>query len=141
LGELYSDILLDHYRLPRNRGILSDETLSVEGVNPLCGDELKLHLRFDSDRLSDISFEGKGCAISLASASMLTETLKGKSLADVEAWIAAFRDFMRTGQTPAGWDMGDIESLGGVSKLPVRVKCATLAWTTLQEGLSRYKGS
>lgn len=141
MSDLYGEILLDHYRLPRNRGTLPDETLFAEGVNPLCGDELKLHLHFDHEKLTDISFEGKGCAISLASASMLTEAVKGKTVAEVEQWLAAFRELMREGSAPDGWDLGDIESLAGISKLPVRVKCATLAWTTLEEGLSRYKGS
>ena len=137
--DLYSEILLDHYRLPRNKGRIEHPTLTVEGQNPLCGDELALDLEFDGDRLRNVTFSGKGCAISLASASMLTELLKGKTLPEIEEWIARFREFIRTGHAPNGADMGDLSALAGVSQLPVRVKCATLPWTTLEEGLKRYR--
>jgi nitrogen fixation NifU-like protein len=140
LSDIYGEILLDHYRLPRNKGRLEHATLSVEGVNPLCGDEITLDLEFDGERLKDITFSGKGCAISMASASMLTEVLKGKTLEEIESWIAAFREFIRTGRAPEGLDFGDLLALEGISKLPVRVKCATLPWTTLEEALERYRG-
>jgi nitrogen fixation NifU-like protein len=140
LFEVYSEILLDHYRLPRNKGRLEHPTVSVDGVNPLCGDEITLDLEFEGDRLKDISFSGKGCAISMASASMLTELLKGKTVAEIERWLAAFREFIRTGSTPRDVDFGDVLALEGISKLPVRVKCATLPWTTLEEGLHKKRG-
>ncbi|MBI5059645.1 SUF system NifU family Fe-S cluster assembly protein [candidate division KSB1 bacterium] len=139
MPDLYSDILLDHYRLPRYRGRLTDPTVSAEGLNPLCGDELVLDLRFDGDRLVEISFDGKGCAISTASASMLTEAVQGKTMAELEVWIAAVRDFLRDGEPPTTVDLGDIEALAGVSKLPVRVKCASLPWTTLETCLADYR--
>lgn len=135
MTNLYSEILLDHYRLPRNKGKLSDETLSAEGKNPLCGDELVLHLKLQGDKIADISFEGKGCAISMASASMLTEDLKGRTVAEVKHRIAQFRVLIREGKEPDGEPLEDISSLAGVSKLPVRVKCATLPWTTMEEAL------
>jgi len=141
LFDLYSEILLDHYRLPRNRGRLDHPTVSVEGVNPLCGDELTFDLEFDGDRLVRVGFDGKGCAISMASASMLTEILQGKTVAEVETWIGNFRTFIRDGRAPEGVDMGDLEALAGISKLPVRVKCATLPWTTVEEGIRKYHGS
>jgi len=141
LFDLYSEILLDHYHLPRNKGRLDHPTVTVEGANPLCGDELTLDLEFDGERLCRVTFDGKGCAISMASASMLTEILQGKTIAEVEKWIADFRAFIRDGKAPAGVDMGDLGALIGISKLPVRVKCATLPWMTIEEGLRKYRGS
>jgi nitrogen fixation protein NifU and related proteins len=140
LSDLYSEILLDHYRLPRHRGRLADATVSAEGLNPLCGDELVFDLKFDGDRLSEISFDGKGCAISMASASMLTEVLQGKTVEEIAAWISAVRDFLRDGENATALDLGDIEALSGISKLPVRVKCAALPWTTLENCLAEYRG-
>jgi nitrogen fixation NifU-like protein len=137
LFDLYSEILLDHYRLPRNKGRLDHPTISVEGVNTSCGDQLTLDLEFEGDVLKRVSFQGKGCAISMASASMLTEVLEGKSIDEIRRWMNGFRSFIRDGREPEGLDLGDLNSLGGVSQLPVRVKCATLPWTTLEEGLSR----
>lgn len=140
MNDLYGDILLDHFKLPRNRGRLENPTLSVDGANPLCGDELTLDLEFEKDRLKRISFNGKGCAIAMASASMLTELLEGRTIEEIEQWIRHFREFIRTGEEPEGVDMGDVTALAGVAKLPVRVKCATLPWTTIEEGITRYKG-
>ena len=140
-SNLYSEILLDHYHLPRHKGRLEHPTVSVQGVNPLCGDELTLDLEFDGDVLTDISFSGKGCAISIASTSMLTETLAGKTIAEIEQWLTHFRQLIREGKVSGGFDMGDIESLAGIAQLPVRVKCATLPWTTLEQGLAEYRGS
>jgi nitrogen fixation protein NifU and related proteins len=138
--DLYSEILLDHYHLPRNKGRLDHPTLSVEGANPLCGDELVLDLEFDGEQLKDISFSGHGCAISVASTSMLTEMLKGKTIDEIKQWLENFRMFIRESKVPEGVDMGDLQSLAGISQLPVRVKCATLPWTTLEEGIARYRG-
>jgi nitrogen fixation NifU-like protein len=140
LSDIYGEILLDHYRLPRNKGRLEHPTLSVEGVNPLCGDELTLDLEFDGQRLKDIRFSGKGCAISVASASMLTEALKGKTVEEIERWIGVFREFIRTGRAPDGVELGDLLALEGISKLPVRVKCATLPWSALEEAIGRFRG-
>lgn len=137
MPDLYSEILLDHYHMPRNQGQLDDATVTVDGVNPLCGDELTFDLKFDGDRIAAIRFRGKGCAISMASASMLTEVLQGKTLAEAEEWIARFRDFVRNGKAPEGIEMGDLAALEGVAQLPVRVKCASLPWTTVAEGLHK----
>jgi nitrogen fixation NifU-like protein len=139
MSDLYSDVLLDHFRLPRNRGTLEDATLTVEGKNPLCGDELILHLRVENGRIADIRFEGSGCAISMASASMLTEDLKGRSLEEVDSRIEQFRSFIRDGNPPEGEELGDMVALSGIAKLPVRVKCATLPWTTVEEARRRMK--
>ena len=139
--DLYSEILLDHYRLPRNKGRLEHPTVSVEGVNPLCGDDLTFDLEFEGDVLTHVRFIGKGCAISMASASMLTEMLEGKTIAEIEQWVHNFKEFIREGEAPDGVDMGDMTALAGISKLPVRVKCATLPWTTIEEGIQRYRGT
>ena len=138
--DIYGEILLDHYRLPRHKGRLEHPTLSVDGVNPLCGDEITLDLEFDGERLKNIMFSGKGCAISMASASMLTEMLTGKTVEEIKRWISAFREFIRTGRAPEGADLGDVLALEGISKLPVRVKCAILPWSALEEAISRYRG-
>ena len=136
--DLYSEILLDHHRYPRNFGELPEPTVHVEGKNPLCGDELALDLNFYGDALKDIRFHGHGCAISMASSSMMTEMLKGKSAQEIREWIERFKNFMRDGGAlPEDTDMGDLEALAGISKLPVRVKCALLAWTTMEEGLKQ----
>lgn len=141
MPDLYGEILLDHYHMPRNQGRLDDATVSVDGVNPLCGDELTFDLKLSGDRIEAIRFRGKGCAISMASASMLTEILQGKTVAEAEAWVAQFREFVRTGKAPDGVDMGDLAALEGVAQLPVRVKCASLPWTTVAEGLRKHTPS
>ncbi len=136
--DLYSEILLDHNRYPRNFGALPEPTVHVEGKNPLCGDELALDLIFDGETLKEIRFEGRGCAIAMASSSMMTEILKGKNAQEIREWIERFKNFMRDGGAiPDDADMGDLEALAGISKLPVRVKCALLAWTTMEEGLKQ----
>ncbi len=136
--DLYGEILLDHNRYPRNFGALESPTVHVEGKNPLCGDELALDLVFDGDSLKEIRFKGQGCAIAMASTSMMTEMLKGKSAQEIREWIERFKNFMRDGGAlPDDADMGDLEALSGISKLPVRVKCALLAWTTMEEGLKQ----
>lgn len=135
LDELYREIILDHYKNPRNRGRLSDPDIATQGSNPLCGDEVEVSLIVREGRVVDVAFEGKGCSISQASASMLTEGIKGKTVAEVTALAEAFKQMM-TGTTEPDPDvLGDVEALAGVRKYPVRVKCATLAWNTLLEGL------
>ncbi len=139
MAELYNELLLDHYHLPRNRGRLQEPTLSTHGVNALCGDELTLDLKFDSDRLTAIAFHGHGCAISQASASMLTEIVQNKSIAELERLATHVREFLRDGNPPEAAELGDLLALEGVAKLPVRVKCAALPWTTLEQALQRLK--
>ena len=137
LDDLYRELILDHYRNPRNRRALDDPKVVGEGYNPLCGDEIVVHVRLEGDVVSDIGFTGRGCSISQASGSMMTEALKGKSLEDVRSLIAAFTRMMTdTDYTPPA-ELGDLEALQGVAKYPVRVKCATLAWHALEEGLNQ----
>jgi len=135
---LYQEILLDHNRRPRNYGPLVDATCVERGVNPLCGDELTLWLRMDGDIIADARFEGSGCAISRASASMMTGAVKGKTRAEAEALVARFRGLV-TGhgdEHESGESMGGLRVFEGVARLPQRVKCAVLAWHTLHSALA-----
>jgi nitrogen fixation NifU-like protein len=134
LDDLYREVILDHYSHPRNRGVLNPADVVREGANPLCGDELKLSLVVRDGIVRDIRFEGKGCSISQASASMMTECVKGQPVAEAQRLIAAFKAMMR-GEAPGAGDLGDLEALQGVRKFPVRVKCATLGWVTLEDAL------
>ena len=144
LEELYREVILDHYRSPRNRGELDAATTSADGNNPLCGDEIHLELRIDDGVVVDVGAVGQGCSISQSSASMMTEAIKGKDLEDVRALTARFKGMMDidSGVDPEldperpGSVLGDLEALQGVRKFPVRIKCANLAWTTLEEALA-----
>lgn len=136
LEDLYRDILLDHYRNPRNRGRLgAAASCSADGANPLCGDQITLDVTLDDGRIADIAFDGHGCSISQASASMMTEYVKGRTVDEARDGIQAFQQMMVEGEA-LGEQYGDIEALVGVAKFPVRVKCASLAWKTLEQALS-----
>ncbi len=157
LEDLYREIILDHYRNPRNRGELEvPPATRVEGFNPLCGDEIVVYLDLDADgRVEDIRISGQGCSISQSSASMMSAAVKGKTIAEVHDLTRAFKAMMSihessldggdgsagtdaaTGETDGVPDvkLGDLEALRGVVKFPVRIKCATLAWNTLAQGL------
>src|SRR5262245_10172853 len=133
LNDLYQEVILDHNKRPRNYGPLADATES-QGYNPLCGDRLTLYVKVEADRIADIKFEGSGCAISKASASLMTEAVKGKSLADADGIFKQFQD-MITAPIDREVDpepLGKLAVLSGVREFPVRVKCATLAWHTLR---------
>jgi len=133
LDDLYREIILDHYSHPRNRGALEHADISVEGANPLCGDELSLHARVQDGVIAEVRFDGRGCSISQASASMMTEEMKGKRLDEARGLVAQFKAMMH-GQ-PSALEGTDLAALQGVRKFPVRVKCATLAWHTLRSAL------
>jgi nitrogen fixation NifU-like protein len=152
LEDLYREIILDHYRSPRNRGELPvPPAHKVEGFNPLCGDEVVLYLDVDpdSDTVRDIKIEGQGCSISQASTSMMSAAVKGKPVDEVRKLIRAFKALMSIHESKLdgagdgadlaadleGIRLGDLEALQGVVKFPVRIKCATLAWNTLQQGI------
>ena len=137
IGALYQEMILDHYRRPRNKGELPTAHESVLMKNPLCGDEIGVHVKFDGDVVSDLSFSGRGCSISQASASMMTQLVKGKKLDEVEALRSRFRD-MVMGNAEAADDksLGSARSLSGVCKFPARVKCALLAWNALESALA-----
>jgi nitrogen fixation protein NifU and related proteins len=140
LDDLYREVILDHYSHPRNKGELHPADIVREGANPLCGDELRLSLIVRDGIVRDIRFEGKGCSISQASASMMTDRVKGQPVAEAQRLIAVFKAMMRGG-TPDPDDLGDLEALQGVRKFPVRVKCATLGWVTLEEALDEVAGA
>ena len=147
IEELYREVILDHYRNPRNRGTLNHPDAHAEGNNPLCGDELTIDLRFDGDRVVEVAIQGQGCSISQSSASMMSQAIKGKTTEEIQDLIASFKTMMDIETAPAqiGFDpdrpgavLGDLEALQGVRKFPVRIKCANLAWTTLEEALREY---
>lgn len=138
LDELYREIILDHYRSPRNRGSLDQPSATSEGDNPLCGDEVRIDLAIRDGRVFDVRFAAKGCSISQASASMMTEAIKGRSLEEVESLFEMFKGMMYSADEVDVEALGDLEALQGVRKFPVRVKCATLAWNTLEEALEEF---
>jgi nitrogen fixation protein NifU and related proteins len=159
LEDLYREIILDHYRNPRNRGELEvPPATRVEGFNPLCGDEVVLYLDVDGDTVRDIRIGGQGCSISQSSASMMSSAIKGKTLDEVRALSRAFKGMMSiheqsldgppdadgdgdadvAGEPAAGVKLGDLEALRGVVKFPVRIKCATLSWNALLQGIDEY---
>jgi nitrogen fixation NifU-like protein len=153
LEDLYREIILDHYRNPRNRGELpTPPATRTEGFNPLCGDEIVVYLVMDGDTVQDVRIGGQGCSISQSSASMMSAAVKGKSLDEARRLIRAFKAMMSIHETRLGGDegldgddidesaaepvkLGDLEALQGVVKFPVRIKCATLSWNTLAQGL------
>ena len=157
LDDLYREIILDHYRSPRNRGELpTPPAMRVEGFNPLCGDEVVLYVGVDDGRVTDIRFSGQGCSISQSSTSMMTSAVKGKTLAEAKALIRRFKGLMSIHEQTLGGEpddeygdegaangaadepevkLGDLEALQGVVKFPVRIKCATLSWITLTQAL------
>ena len=136
LGDLYKEILLDHYRNPRNKGSLEVASYSAEGANPLCGDQVTVEANLDGERIAEILFDGRGCSISQASASMMTEYARGRTVAGARHGVEAFQRMMIEGETPAEDGFDDIEALIGVAKFPARVKCASLAWKTLERALA-----
>ena len=144
LRDLYQEVIFDHNRSPRNFGMLEHPTHQTHGVNPLCGDELTVSLVLDKDGvIEDLRFEGRGCAISTASASIMTETLKGLSVPEADRYFDAFHA-MATGQTPSQTDLPaltKLEVLSGVRDYPARVKCATLAWHTFRSALHNASAS
>jgi len=136
LEELYQEIILDHYRRPRNKGKAEPADITAQEYNPLCGDEILVTARLADGKIAEIKFDGHGCSISQASASIMTQKLMGKTLGEAGALIESFQKMMR-GEIPFGErkEMGELKALEGVLKFPVRVKCATLAWHTLQKGI------
>ncbi|MDR3720416.1 MAG: SUF system NifU family Fe-S cluster assembly protein [Candidatus Acidoferrales bacterium] len=137
LRDLYQDVILEHSKAPRNYRELPAANHKAEGFNPLCGDRFTVYVALEGDAIRDISFQGSGCAISKASASMMTQIVKGKTMAEAEKIFGRFHE-MVTGHAPAGGsesELGKLTVFSGVSEFPVRVKCATLAWHTLHAAL------
>jgi nitrogen fixation NifU-like protein len=137
LSDLYQEVILDHNKRPRNFRQLADASHRAEGYNPLCGDRLNLFLRLDGERIADVGFEGSGCAISKASASLMTDSVKGLSVAEAHALFERFHRMVTTPPDRPVEDLGKLSVLAGVREFPVRVKCASLAWHTLKAALDR----
>jgi nitrogen fixation NifU-like protein len=142
--ELYREVILDHYRKPRHSGEVANADITVEGINPSCGDELYLSLRYEGDTVADAAISGSGCSISQASASMMTDAIIGRSVDEIGELLDRFKKMMTITEGDAGLDperpgavLGDIEALQGVRKFPVRIKCADLAWTALEDALGQ----
>jgi nitrogen fixation protein NifU and related proteins len=133
LEEMYRSIILEHYQRPRNKRLLERPSVSLAASNPSCGDELELQLQISGDVIDDVAFTGSGCAISTANASLMTQAIKGKTIAESLEFAAQFHAMLRGG--PAALELGDLAALSGVSKLHARIKCATLAWQTLEAAL------
>jgi len=139
LNDLYQEVILDHNRRPRNFHAIADATHSAEGYNPLCGDRLTLFVQIEGDRIADVAFEGSGCAISKASASLMTEAVKGRTVADARALFERFHTMVTTAPDEPVNDLGKLSVLAGVREFPIRVKCASLAWHTLKAALASEK--
>ena len=141
LSSLYQQLILEHYRNPRNKGELEEKTVEIHMANPVCGDEIRLQLRIEGDRIEDVKFLGSGCSISQASVSMMTIRLKGSSLDQADELAKRFTDMMHGGESAVREkSLGDLRALQGVSKFPVRIKCALLGFDALQEALKKEAG-
>ena len=136
LKNLYREVFLDHNKIPRYTGALPPPALIAQGHNPLCGDQLIISCKVHDDRLDEVRFEGTGCAISTASASLMTEAVKGKTVAEIEDLYNAVHHLLTHAQSEAPAALGKLAALSGVAEYPARVKCATLAWHTLRQALS-----
>jgi nitrogen fixation NifU-like protein len=137
LKDLYRDVILDHNRAPRNFGQLADANASADGHNPLCGDRLHLSIKLNGDKVEDVRFEGKGCAISTASASLMTEAVKGKDRATIHNLFGKVHALLTSQEAAAPPELGKLAALSGVREFPARVKCASLCWHTLNAALDQ----
>ena len=136
LADLYRDVIVDHNRNPRNFGRLGHPSRAADGHNPLCGDRLHLELELEGGRVKDVRFDGKGCAISTASASLMTEAIKGRTLPEVEQLFGTVHDMLTRRDAPVPPELGKLAALSGVREFPARVKCASLCWHTLNAALA-----
>ena len=139
LDDLYRRVIMDHYKTPRNRGELAEDTVTVNLNNPTCGDRISLQLQLDGGVVRNVKFTGEGCSISMSSASMMTEAVMGKTAEEALAMAGEFSSLMKGDPAEFG-DYEDIEALSGVSKFPARIKCATLAWNALRKGVESGSG-
>jgi nitrogen fixation protein NifU and related proteins len=141
IDSLYREVILDHHRSPRNFEKLAPVDMFVEGYNPLCGDRIEIYFRAEGEQSAPklhCAFQGEGCSICMSSASMMTEELNGKSIAETKEWIDGFRQLMRGEKCPLSIE-GDLEAIVGVRAFPVRIKCALLPWTTLQDAILKWE--
>lgn len=137
--DLYQELIIDHSRSPKNWGELKDKTHCAQGTNPLCGDEINLELFIQNDHIVNLSFKGEGCAIAKAAASLMTESIKGKSIHDARAMFTSFHAMLVDGNVDTK-NLGKLQAFKGVRQFPIRVKCATLCWHTLNAALERQNG-
>jgi nitrogen fixation protein NifU and related proteins len=135
LDTLYRQVIMDHYKKPRNKGILEDGNLTIDMNNPTCGDRIRLTMKVADGIVADAKFEGEGCSISMSSASMMTQAVKGQDIETALKFSETFSEMIQGKEYDQNLDLGDIEALQGVSKFPARIKCATLAWKAMEKGL------
>jgi nitrogen fixation protein NifU and related proteins len=142
LDDLYQEILFDHYKSPRNKGTLAQPDIRLELKNPFCGDQIILYLKFNDDRVCDVAFEGEGCVISQASASLMTEKIRGLTIGQVQELVVRFADMVKNDPDKDAIHLAEEDELNafrGVCEFPTRVKCALLAWRTLEQALEKFK--
>lgn len=139
LADLYQSVILDHGRAPRNQRRIEGADATARGDNPMCGDRVELFLDVEGERIADVAFQGRGCAVSIASASLLTETVAGLDRESARSLSRRFREMARSGEVPAGGGLDGLAALSGVHEFPSRVKCATLPWVTLEAALAGGK--
>lgn len=137
LDQLYRQVIMDHYKNPRNKGVLEDDSLTINMNNPTCGDRIQLTFKVEDGKVIDVKFEGEGCSISMSSASMMTQAIKGKDIEEAIKLSKVFSDMMLGNEYDEDLDLGDIEALQGVAQFPARIKCATLAWKAMEKGLTQ----
>ncbi|MGM9988670.1 MAG: Fe-S cluster assembly sulfur transfer protein SufU [Bacillaceae bacterium] len=137
LDILYRQVIMDHYKKPRNKGIVeNEEDITINMNNPTCGDRIQLQLKVEDGKVVNARFDGEGCSISMSSASMMTQAVKGKTVEEALKLSKAFSDLMQGKEIDEDLDLGDIEALSGVAKFPARIKCATLAWKAMEKGVN-----
>jgi nitrogen fixation NifU-like protein len=135
LDQLYRSVIMDHYKKPRNKGALEGSNVTIDMNNPTCGDRIRLTLQVNNGIVEDAKFDGEGCSISMSSASMMTQSVKGKTVEEAQNLAHIFSDMMLGKEYDDSIDLGDVEALSGVSKFPARIKCATLAWKAMEKGV------
>ena len=141
LDQLYRSVIMDHYKTPRNKGAIENDSINIEMNNPTCGDRIHLTLQVEDGIVKDAKFDGEGCSISMASASMMTQAVKGKDVETALGLSKTFSDMMLGKDYDDSLDLGDIEALQGVSQFPARIKCATLAWKAMEKGVHEQEKS
>lgn len=141
LDQLYRSVIMDHYKTPRNKGTIENDSINIEMNNPTCGDRIHLTLQVEDGIVKDAKFDGEGCSISMASASMMTQAVKGKDVDTAMGLSKTFSDMMLGKDYDDSMDLGDIEALQGVSQFPARIKCATLAWKAMEKGVHEQEKS
>ncbi len=141
LDQLYRSVIMDHYKTPRNKGTIENDSINIEMNNPTCGDRIHLTLQVEDGIVKDAKFDGEGCSISMASASMMTQAVKGKDVDTALGLSKTFSDMMLGKEYDDSVDLGDIEALQGVSQFPARIKCATLAWKAMEKGVREQEKS